>query len=281
MSYLPPKWPIPSDVKWIEVNGYPMAYQDSGAGVPLVLVHGSFCDYRLWLYQLEAFSKKHRVLNVSLRHYFPELWDGDGSDFSIAQHAQDVRAFIRQLALGPVHLLGHSRGGLVVLEVAKKHPDLIRSLVLADVQARLELPETEENLKAVAFRSKLRADFQRDVAMGDVEGGMARFMNALSGAGRWESIPVERQKGYLQNVSTGLVEDSVPLTTDDELRKFDFPVLMIIGEKSPPAYGVLMAEMQKRGGFKPAIIIPDAAHGMFAQNPKAFNEAVLNFTAEH
>jgi hypothetical protein len=53
-----------SDVEWIEINGYPMAYQDSGAGAPLILVHGSLCDYRMWPGQLEAFSKKHRVLNV-------------------------------------------------------------------------------------------------------------------------------------------------------------------------------------------------------------------------
>ena len=90
MSYLPPNWPIPFDVKWIEVNGYPMAYQDSGAGAPLVLVHGALCDYRLWPIQLEAFSKEHRVLNVSLRHYFPEVWDGTGNDFSFTQHAHDV-----------------------------------------------------------------------------------------------------------------------------------------------------------------------------------------------
>ena len=111
MSYLPPKWSIPSDVKWIEINGYPMAYQDSGAGAPLILVHGSLCDYRMWPCQLEAFSKKHRVLNVSLRHYFPELWNGAGNDFSVAHHAQDVGVFIQKLALGPVHLLGHSRRG--------------------------------------------------------------------------------------------------------------------------------------------------------------------------
>jgi esterase len=281
MSYVPPKWPIPSDVKWIEVNGYPMAYQDNGAGAPLVLVHGSFCDYRLWPKQLEVFSKKHRMLNVSLRHYFPELWDGTGSDFSFTQHAHDVSAFIQQLALGPVHLLGHSRGGIVALEVAKKYPGLIRTLILADVQAKLELPETEENLNAVAFRSKLGADFRHEVAMGDVEGGMARFMNALNGTGFWENMPAVRQKIFLQNVLTALVDDPVPLTTDDELRKFNFPVLMINGEKSPPAYGFLMAEMAKRGNFNPAVIIPDAAHGMFNQNPKAFNEAVLEFKAEH
>ena len=155
MSYIPPKWPIPPDVKWIGVNGYPMAYQDHGSGVPLVLVHGSFCDYRVWPDQIESFSKKHRVINVSLRHYFPEIWDGVGNDFSFAQQADDVGAFIQKLRLGKVHLLGHSRGGVVVIEVAKKHPDLIRTLTLEDASVRLELPETEENLKAAAFRANL------------------------------------------------------------------------------------------------------------------------------
>lgn len=281
MSYLPPKWSIPSDVKWIEVNGYPMAYQESGAGVPLVLIHGSFCDYRMWPWQLGAFSKKHRVLNVSLRHYFPELWDGAGDDFSIAQHGQDVVTFIQQLGLGPVHLLGHSRGGAVVLEVAKKYPDLIRTLILEDAAAGLERLETEENLKAVAFRSKLFADFRQDVANGDVEAGTARFINRLNGPGTWERLPVELQEGFLQNVLTALVEDPLPITTDEELRKFNFPVLMLTGEKSPPRYGLLIAEMRKRGDFNPPVIVRGAGHAMNAQNPKAFNEAVLKFTAEH
>lgn len=281
MSYLPPKWLIPSDVKWIEINGYPMAYQDSGAGAPLVLVHGTFCDYRMWPNQLEAFSRKHRVLNVSLRHCFPELWDGVGNDFSFAQHAQDVAAFIQRLAVGPVHLLGHSRGGAVVLEVAKKYPELIRTLILADAAARLELPETQENLKAVAFRSNLFADFRQDVVKGDTEGGMSRFIDHLLGPGSWESMPAVLQKGFLQNVQTALAADPLPLTTDDDLRKFNFPVLILTGEKSPPMYSILISAMRKRGGFKPPVIIPGAGHRMSAENPKAFNEAVLKFAAEH
>jgi esterase len=281
MSYLPPKWSIPSDVKWIEINGYPMAYQDSGAGAPLVLVHGTFCDYRMWSGQLEAFSRTHRVLNVSLRHYFPELWDGVGGDFSFAQHAWDVGAFIQRLALGPVHLLGHSRGGAVVLEVAKKYPELIRTLILGDAAARLELPETEENRKAVAFRANLFADFRQEVAEGDIEGGMSRFIDQLLGPGSWESMPKVLRKGFLQNVQTALAADPLPLTTDDDLRKFNFPVLMLTGEKSPPMYGLLISEMRKRGGFGPPVIIPGAGHRMSAENPKAVNEAILKFAAEH
>ena len=281
MSYLPPKWSIPIEARWIDVNGYPMAYQDCGSGPALVIVHGSFCDYRIWPDQLEPFSKQHRVLNVSLRHYFPELWDGAGNDFSFAQHADDVGIFIKKMAVGPVHLLGVSRGGAVVVEVAKKYPDVVRTLILADASVKLELPETEENLKAAAFRLNLFADLRKDVADGDVEGGTARFMNRLIGPGSWEGLPAGRQKEFLQNIWTAIVDDPLPLTTDEDLRNFDFPVLMINGEKSPPMYGVLSSEMQKRGNFQPPVVIPRAGHAMTAQNPKTFNEAVLKFTSEH
>src|SRR5271165_3209390 len=218
-----------------------MAYQDSAAGAPLILVHGSLCDYRMWTGQLEAFSKTHRVLNISLRHYFPEAWDGEGNDFSVIQHSQDVGVLIQKLELGPVHLLAHSRGGAVALEVARKYPQLIRTLILADPAARLDLPDTEGNRKAVAFRLKLFTDFRQDVAKGDIEGGIARFINGLTGSGSWESLPAALQKEFLQNVQTALVEDPVPLTTDAELRKFDFPVLTLTGEKSSPVYGFLIS----------------------------------------
>jgi pimeloyl-ACP methyl ester carboxylesterase len=65
-----------------------------------------------------VFAEQYRVIAISLRHYFPEPWDGRGDDFSILQHADDLAEFTRKLELGPVHLLGHSRGGAVVLNVA-------------------------------------------------------------------------------------------------------------------------------------------------------------------
>ena len=74
------------------------------------------------------------------------------------------------------------------------------------MSARLELPETEENLKAISFRQKLFSDLRKDVATGDVEGGTARFINRLIGPGSWESLSAERKNGCLQNISTAIID---------------------------------------------------------------------------
>jgi hypothetical protein len=47
-----PKWQLPLGVRSIEVNGYDMAYQEAGSGMPIVLVHGTLNDYRVWLEQV-------------------------------------------------------------------------------------------------------------------------------------------------------------------------------------------------------------------------------------
>ena len=102
----------------LHVNGYDMPYLDVGAanaGPPLVCVHGSLNDFRIWGCVLGPLSKKHRLICVSLRHFFPEQWDGVGNTYSIAQHVDDMIAFIEQLKAGPVDLMGHSRGGHISL----------------------------------------------------------------------------------------------------------------------------------------------------------------------
>src|SRR5262247_568689 len=89
-------WSIPPGAKTREVNGYPMAYAERGAGVPIVLVHGTNGDYRSFAAQMEPLGARYHAISVSLRHYYPEPWDGEG-EFSARQHVEDVIAFITAL----------------------------------------------------------------------------------------------------------------------------------------------------------------------------------------
>ncbi len=80
----------------LRVNGYDMAYLEIGKGRPLVCVHGTLGDFRTWSAVLGPLSKKHRVISVSLRHFFPEHWDGAGDDYLIVQHVADMIGFLEK-----------------------------------------------------------------------------------------------------------------------------------------------------------------------------------------
>ena len=116
----------------IPINGTTLNYMERGQGAPVLLVHGTLGDYRTWDGQIEALSRDHRVISYSRRYHFPNEWPPTASSFSAVIHAEDLAALIQRLDVGPVHLVGHSFGAFISLLVAREHPELVRSLTLAE-----------------------------------------------------------------------------------------------------------------------------------------------------
>src|SRR6202048_5008606 len=191
----------------LHVNGYDMAYLDIGKGPPLVCVHGSLCDFRIWSAVLGPLTQKHRVIAVSLRHFFPEHWDGKGDTYTIAQHVDDLIAFIEKLDAGPVDLMGHSRGGHISFRVAQQRPDLLRRLVLAEpggeVDATLD-PEYKGGPSPLLARFTAFAD--------RIEAGLKYFAHPLEAPGHWQRVPPPMKQGLRDNATTliGQVRDNRP-----------------------------------------------------------------------
>ncbi len=278
-----PKWPIPEGIKTVEVNGYDLAYQETGSGTPLVLVHGSLNDYRVWYAQVPEFSKRYRTIAVSLRHYYPEKWNGVGDDFSILQQASDVAALIQKLNLGKVHLLGHSRGGAVALNVARLYPEVIRTLILEDAGG-LEslLPDTPEGAKLAAESKASREKLRANLATGDVEKAAREYTNGLSGPGAWEKRSAEQRQITLDNMGTATDSGERPKVSCSDIQKFNFPVLLLNGERSPKRFAEGNAALRQCKPDIPApIIVPNASHSMNRENPAFFNQAVLDFLEKH
>jgi len=277
-----PKWPLPDGIKSIEVNGYDMAYQEMGSGIPLVLVHGAMSDYRTWSGQLPVFARKYRVIAVSLRHYFPEKWNGAGDDFSIEQHIDDVPEFIKRMNLGKVHLLGHSRGGAVTLNVAKLHPELIKTLILEDASGLEALmPESPDDQRLAAEGLAIREALAKALAAGEIDRGAQVWLDSLAGSGAWSRSTPERKQVILDNLRTALRPEGRPATTCNEIARFDFPILLLNGERSPRRYPAMFAAMRKCKELDAPIVIPNAAHGMHRDNPTAFETAILDFLSRH
>jgi len=273
-----PNWPIPPELKWEPVNGYPMSYRDIGEGPPIVFVHGSITDYRVWRFQFETLGKQYRLIAVNLRRHYPERWNGVGSDYTVVQHGSDVAALVKNLNLGRVHLVGWSRGGAVAVEIAKCAPEIIATLVLVDGSIEMPVADTPEGREASAFRGKLIRTLQENLrTMDDPSKAAEVFIDGLNEPGTWRGLPEAFKEITLANIYTALGQNDRPIVFCDDIKKFNFPVLLMTGEKSPKRFEFFYDEMHKCKEFPPTVVIPNAAHAMHAQNPSAFNNAILTF----
>ena len=275
---------ISPEVKRLGVNGYEMAYVERGNGVPVVFVHGTVVDYRYWASQMEPFGERFRTIAVSLRHFYPEGWNGEGEDVSIRQHANDLAAFIAGLHAGAVHLVGHSLGGDVVLLMASAHPELLRSVVLMDpAPLNSLLPQTPQATAEVERRRGFVNAALERLEQDDREGGLERFIDGVSGAGAWQKMPAPMKQMMLDNAWSirSLMTDAKEPFICADAGNITVPVLLVTGENSPRMYGVMIAALEPCLKEQQKVTIPNAGHGMNRANSQAYNGAVLEFMGKH
>jgi pimeloyl-ACP methyl ester carboxylesterase len=259
------------DIQSIDLNGYAQAYVDLGTGPAVLLIHGSLCDCRYWKAQLGALSKSFRVISVSLRHYWPEKWDGRGEDFTVDQHCADMQALLGALGVEEAHVVGHSRGARVALEMALRADGRLRSLTLAD--PGVTFPDSVDS------RGAFREEALAAIANGDIEAGLARFVDCVSGADTWRRmVPWFRQMAR-DNATTliGQVADRPAALSAQALGAVKMPTLLIGGAMSPAPYPAILDTLENALPGSTRITINGSSHGMNLGNPRAFNEAVTTF----
>jgi esterase len=262
----------------MRVNGYDMPYISVGQGAPLVCVHGSLGDFRSWSCVLGPLSRHHRVITPSLRRYFPEHWDGVGDGFTVAQHVADLIAFLEGLE-GEIDLLGHSRGGHIAFRLAQRRPDLVRRLILAepggDLDASLAL---DAGTVAPPLRSHVVAAVEK-IAAGDIDGGLASYLDAINGPGAWARLPAATRQQRRDNARTllGQVNEGRHPYLRADAEQIRAPTLFIGGADTPGSLPIVLRALAAHVPGARLEIIPNAAHSMFVDDPVRFCAVVLDF----
>jgi pimeloyl-ACP methyl ester carboxylesterase len=95
---------------------------------PLLLVHGGLDHARNWDWVARSLREHFHVYAMDLRGHGNSAW-APGALYSIAEHVFDVAALVDVLGGGPVHLMGHSLGGILTLLYAGLYPDRVRKVV--------------------------------------------------------------------------------------------------------------------------------------------------------
>ncbi len=271
-----------TETKTIDVNGYSMSYVERGDGTPVIFVHGSLSDYRTWLPLLDDFSENNRAISLSLRHYYPEQWDGNGDQISLQSHADDVAAFIEKLNLGPAFVVGHSRGAAVAMLMASQHPQLVRKLILADPSTLSSLlPGDPELLAAEQIRRKMSAEIMKYYRAGDMDSGLEVFVDYVAGPGAWERTP-DKIRNVLRDNSwtlSSMVADMETSFDCANAANISAPVLLVTGDRSAARYSSMHSALQPCLPEASKITIADAGHMMFQSNPTEFAFEVQYFIA--
>lgn len=109
-------------------GGHALAYDDRGAGPPVVLIHGLMSSRLTWSGVGERLGAECRMIAVDLPGHGRS--GEPAGDYSLGAHAAAVRDLVVDLCLGPVTLVGHSYGGGLALQFAYLFPGLVARLVL-------------------------------------------------------------------------------------------------------------------------------------------------------
>ena len=110
------------------INGAELAFEVTGNGEPLVMIHGAQGDQSMFSGLAPAFASKYRVLTFDQRG--SGLSEKPHDEYSVGQLADDTAALMDHVGFDSAHILGVSMGGMIALQFALRHPRKVRRLVL-------------------------------------------------------------------------------------------------------------------------------------------------------
>jgi pimeloyl-ACP methyl ester carboxylesterase len=134
-----------------------LAYEERGSGPVLVMIHGFPFNSTMWIEQLKGLAKIRRACAVDLRgHGYTKI---DSTDvFSIDLFADDVTKTLDDIGADQVDVCGLSMGGYVAFAMWRRHPDRIRSIILADTKAEADSDEGKAGRDKVATMLREKGD---------------------------------------------------------------------------------------------------------------------------
>jgi pimeloyl-ACP methyl ester carboxylesterase len=255
---------------YIGLPGARLFYRDTrGSGVPVVFLHANTGSSRVWEYQIPALTGAGYRFIAFDRRGWGRTETEAGSLPGTA--ADDLRALLDNLGIQRIHLVGTAGGGFVALDFAISYPERLRSLTVANSIGGIE------DANFMELNRRLRPP-QFDALPPEIRevGPSYRAANP-EGTTRW----VELEK---MSRPPGLVAPAQPLRnhlTFSLLEMIKTPTLMFTGGADlyapPPMTRMLAAHIK---GAE-VIVVPEAGHSTYWEDPEVFNRAVLQCLAKH
>jgi 3-oxoadipate enol-lactonase len=259
----------------VELNGARIHYERSGSGFPLLLIHAGIADSRMWEPQAEAFANHFDMVRPDLRGFGDsELPPGPYSMVA------DLIALLDHLKIDRAHVVGCSMGGTVAIDLALKHPERVKKLVLvasgvsgsnlgaadAALFADVEAADKADDMDA-ANRAEVRLWVD----------GPRRPEGSAPAAVR--ELVLDMNGRSLHTDWTSAESQSLDPPAITRLSEIGAPTLVIVGDQDLPHASANAELITSNVAGSRMVVIKDAAHLPSLERPEEFNLVVLDFLA--
>jgi pimeloyl-ACP methyl ester carboxylesterase len=260
----------PAKESYAELPGVRLFYSDTGGtGVPIVLLHAATGSVRAWEFQLPALVKAgYRVISFDRRGW-GRTESAPGAAPGTA--ADDLISLMDRLGIDRFHLVGTAAGGFVAFDTALSFPRRLRSLVVANSiggvqdESFAELGRRIRPPEFTAMPAELR-EVSPSYRAANPEG--TRRWVELEHVSRPPGPPAPAQP--LKNAITFAL-----------LEKIAVPTMLLTGDAdmfAPPPVLRMFATHIKHAE---TVVVPEAGHSTYWEQPDVFNRAVLDFVRKH
>ena len=277
VSQTPPPRLTPMQDAFAELPGVRLGYRDSGgSGIPVVLLHAATGSSRVWEHQEGAFTAAgYRVIAYDRRGFGRTVVTTSGA--TTAAGADDLHALVEHLHIDRFHLVSTAAGAFVGIDYALSFPRQLRSIVLANTIGGVqdeEFLELGRRIRPPSFAS-MPPDFR--------ELGPSYRAGNPEGTKRWLELERASRAGGGGDTS-GTPAPTQPMrnrVTLASLETIAVPTLLLTGDAdlyAPPAVMRLFAARIKNAE---SVVVPEAGHSAYWEQPEIFNRAVLEFLKKH
>ena len=272
-------------MKTFEVNdgsGFKMNYEVIPGVLPetTLFLHGNLASNRWWYPAEKIWSQKAKGQNLKGSMILAEFRGAGKSsaprgqeDICMHRFAEDFIALVESLNLGPIHLVGHSTGGLIAALMLAKAPQLFKKAIFLDPVGATGV--TFQDAMTEAFEQMKVSKELVEVVMGST------IHNNDPKSDFFRQIVVEDAFHAVKTVGVGVLRALDRLDIRGECSKITHPVLVLHGEHDqllPMADSQAMAKLIPNGKFQ---IIEGQGHCTNAENPAKFTELVESFAFCH
>lgn len=265
-------------------------YEVRGSGSPLILVYGIGCLMNHWKFQVEHFSKTHKVITYDLRGHHKSEMERPFSNLNIKSLSSDLKALCNHLDIEKGIFIGHSFGVQILVEFASHHPQLVDKLILINGFAKNPIlnGSSNENLGKLVnwVRNKFESHPVEFLILWKklINNPLAMIIAGLSGGFNLSKTPFKEIEIYSNGVSKldlgiflTLFESMITYNGIGNLKKIKSPTLIVSGSKDKITPVSFQKELNSKIKNSALEIIENGSHCTQLDFPNEVNQLIEDF----